>query len=101
MFYSETLLSKTGPLARVWLEANLEKKNTKSHILQADIPSSVQAILDQSQGPLALRLTGKLLVGVVRVYRRKANYLLDECNEALLKIKTVRGPDCVFGNRQY
>ena len=89
MFYSETLLSKTGPLARVWLSANLERKLSKSHILQSDIESSVHAIVDQGQAPLALRLSGQLLLGVVRIYSRKARYLLDDCNEALMKIKMV------------
>lgn len=90
MFYSETLLSKTGPLARVWLSANLERKLTKSHILQSDIESSVSAIVDQGQAPMALRLSGQLLLGVVRIYSRKTRYLLDDCNEALMKIKMVR-----------
>lgn len=89
MFYSETLLSKTGPLARVWLSANLERKLSKSHILQSDIESSVSAIVDQGQAPMALRLSGQLLLGVVRIYSRKARYLLDDCNEALMKIKMV------------
>ena len=89
MFYSETLLSKTGPLARVWLSANLERKLSKSHILQSNIESSVSAIVDQGQAPLALRLSGQLLLGVVRIYSRKARYLLDDCNEAILKIKMV------------
>lgn len=89
MFYSETLLSKTGPLARVWLSANLERKLSKTHILQSDIESSVSAIVDQGQAPMALRLSGQLLLGVVRIYSRKARYLLDDCNEALLKIKMV------------
>ena len=49
---------------------------------------------------LALRLSGQLLLGVVRIYSRKAKYLLDDCNEALLKIKLV----CSFfsqGGRVY
>lgn len=89
MFYSETLLSKTGPLARVWLSANIERKLSKSHILQTNVPSSVDAITDTSTAPMALRLSGQLLLGVVRIYSRKARYLLDDCNEALLKIKMV------------
>ena len=92
MFYSETLLSKTGPLARVWLSANLERKLSKTHILQSNIESSVNAIVDQGTAPMALRLSGQLLLGVVRIYSRKARYLLDDCNEALLKIKMVGSP---------
>ncbi|KAG8532669.1 uncharacterized protein KY384_002546 [Bacidia gigantensis] len=92
MFYSETLLSKTGPLARVWLSANLERKLSKTHILGANIESSVDAIVDQGTAPMALRLSGQLLLGVVRIYSRKARYLLDDCNEALLKIKMAFRP---------
>ncbi|CZT47898.1 related to double-strand-break repair protein rad21 [Rhynchosporium secalis] len=87
MFYSETLLSKTGPLARVWLSANLERKLSKNHILQASVKDSVEAIVTPNQAPMALRLSGQLLLGVVRIYSRKARYLLDDCNEALMKIK--------------
>ncbi|KAF7540815.1 hypothetical protein G7054_g1051 [Neopestalotiopsis clavispora] len=87
MFYSEALLQKTGPLARVWLSANLERKLSKNHILQSNLPESVNAIVDTRQAPMALRLSGQLLLGVVRIYSRKARYLLDDCNEALLKIK--------------
>lgn len=91
MFYSETLLSKTGPLARVWLSANVERKLKKHDILQSDIGDSVNAIVDRGSAPLALRLSGQLLLGVVRIYSRKARYLLDDCNEAILKIKMVCG----------
>ena len=90
MFYSETLLSKTKPLARVWLSANLERKLSKTHILQSNIETSVDAIVGQDQAPMALRLSGQLLLGVVRIYSRKARYLLEDCNEALMKIKMVR-----------
>ncbi|KAF2101796.1 hypothetical protein NA57DRAFT_35210 [Rhizodiscina lignyota] len=92
MFYSETLLSKTGPLARVWLAANIERKLNKQQIREADISSSVDAIVDQGQAPMALRLSGQLLLGVVRIYSRKARYLLEDCNEALMKIKLAFRP---------
>lgn len=93
MFYSESLLSKTGPLARVWLSANIERRLSKNHVLQTNVKDSVDAIVMPNQAPLALRLTGQLLLGVARIYRRKAIYLLDDCNEALIKIKMVRKMD--------
>ena len=40
--------------------------------------------------PLALRLQAQLLLGVARIYSRKAKYLLDDCNDALAKVKLVR-----------
>jgi len=36
---------------------------------------------------MALRTSGHLLLGVVRIYNRKAKYLLADCNEAFVKIK--------------
>ncbi len=36
---------------------------------------------------MALRTTGHLLLGIVRIYSRKAKYLLADCNEAFVKIK--------------
>jgi len=51
---------------------------------------SSDAIMGQEVEIMALRLSGQLLLGVVRIYSRKAKYLLDDCNEALLKIKMVR-----------
>lgn len=44
---------------------------------------------------LALRTSGHLLLGVVRIYSRKAKYLLADCNEALVKIKMAFRPGTV------
>jgi cohesin complex subunit SCC1 len=38
---------------------------------------------------MALRLRGQLLLGVCRVYSRKARYLFEDVGEALIKIKMV------------
>nr|WJN25005.1 double-stranded break repair protein [Tranzscheliella williamsii] len=87
MFYSDVILAKRGPLARVWLAAHWERKLSKTQFLQTSIEKSVSAIMGQEMVPMALRLSGQLLLGVVRIYSRKAKYLLEDCNEALLKIK--------------
>lgn len=76
--------------SQVWLAAHVERRLSKTQLLTTSIPQSVVAILDPSTTtavPLALRLSGQLLLGVTRIYGRKAKYLLDDCNEALLKIK--------------
>ena len=39
--------------------------------------------------PLALRLSGQLMLGVVRIYSRKVNYLFQDCSEAMVKIKSA------------
>lgn len=41
MFYSQFVLAKKGPLARIWLAAHWDKKLTKAHIFQTDIVKSV------------------------------------------------------------
>jgi hypothetical protein len=53
---------------------------------------ALDAIVGQEVEVMALRLSGQLLLGVVRIYSRKAKYLLDDCNDALLRIKMVRPP---------
>ncbi|EEB87140.1 hypothetical protein MPER_15633, partial [Moniliophthora perniciosa FA553] len=73
----------------------MERKLSKTQTLQTDIEESVSAIVDQEVEFMALRLSGQLLLGVVRIYSRKAKYLLDDCNEALLKIKMAFRPGMV------
>lgn len=90
MFYSNSLLAPKGPLAGVWISSNMERKLTKATVLQSNLPDKVEIIMMPGSAPLALRLTSQLLLGVVRIYSRKARYLLDDCNEALMKIKLVR-----------
>lgn len=38
---------------------------------------------------MALRLSGQILLGVVKIYWRKARYLLDDCSDALMRVKVV------------
>ena len=47
------------------------------------------------QVKLALRTSGHLLLGVVRIYSRKAKYLLADCNEVFVKIKLAFRPGLV------
>lgn len=84
----------------------MERKLSKTQTLQTDIEESVgespfgitvtashlyaEAIIHQEIEVMALRLSGQLLLGVVRIYSRKAKYLLEDCNEAMSKIKMVR-----------
>lgn len=104
---SVQLLSKQGPLAHVWLAANYEKKLSKQQLLNTNIIASSKYIStqprlsqsqsqnqeqDQSQqsgkaGTITLRLSGQLLLGIVRIYSRKTKYLLDDVNDTLFKLK--------------
>lgn len=86
MFYAHFVLAKKGPLAKIWLAAHWDKKLTKAHVFETNIEKSVDGIL-KPKVKMALRTSGHLLLGVVRIYSRKAKYLLQDCNEAFVKIK--------------
>lgn len=43
-------------------------------VFDMSIPGTVEVLLSPD-APLALRLTGQLLLGVVRIFARKVNYL--------------------------
>ncbi|XP_060526179.1 double-strand-break repair protein rad21 homolog isoform X2 [Cylas formicarius] len=94
MFYSHFILAKKGPLARIWLAAHWDKKLTKAHVFETNIEKSVDGII-RPKVKLALRTSGHLLLGVVRIYSRKAKYLLADCNEAFVKIKMAFRPGMV------
>ncbi|PIN20397.1 hypothetical protein CDL12_06919 [Handroanthus impetiginosus] len=86
MFYSQFILAKKGPLGTIWIAAHLERKLRKNQVADTDIGVSVDSILFPDM-PIALRLSSHLLLGVVRIYSKKVNYLFDDCSETLLKIK--------------
>ncbi|KAL8130538.1 hypothetical protein V2J09_019693 [Rumex salicifolius] len=86
MFYSQFILAKKGPLGTIWIAAHLERKLRKNQVADTDIGVSVDSILSPDV-PIALRLSSHLLLGVVRIYSRKVNYLFDDCSDALLKVK--------------
>ncbi|KAK6461322.1 Rec8 like protein-domain-containing protein [Scheffersomyces coipomensis] len=106
---TETLISKQGPLGYVWLAANYDKKLTKHQLLSANISDSTEFIVNSSinysnsesspqentngssetnGNTITLRLSGQLLLGIVRIYSRKTKYLLDDVNDILIKLKT-------------
>lgn len=92
MFYNTEMLTKRGPLARVWMASHLSTKLSKPNLLATSIPSSVTSILGEALLPMALRLSGQLLLGVARIYSRKTKYLLDDCNETLARVKRAFRP---------
>lgn len=92
MFYSQIILAKKGPLGKIWLAAHWgDKKITRPQIFNTDISQSVDSIVNPSV-PLALRVSGHLLLGVVRIYSRKVRYLMHDCHEAMVKIKMAFRP---------
>ncbi|KEY74905.1 hypothetical protein S7711_01263 [Stachybotrys chartarum IBT 7711] len=92
MFFSQALLLKSGPLARIWLSAHLDRKLSKKKVLQSNIADSIAVILTPDQAPLALRLSSQLLLGAVRIYHRKTRYLLDDCDNTWVMMMMVFRP---------
>ncbi|WPK27414.1 hypothetical protein PUMCH_004801 [Australozyma saopauloensis] len=91
-----TLLSNQGPLAHVWLASNYDKKLSKLQFLNTDIVSTSNLVssrqlsassADADGNTITLRLSGQLLLGIVRIYLRKTKYLLDDVHETLYKLK--------------
>ncbi|KAM3934850.1 double-strand-break repair protein rad21-like protein 1 [Leptodactylus fuscus] len=91
MFYTYLLLGKRGILSKIWIAAHWEKKLTKAHIFECNLESAIQSIM-APKVMLALRTSGHLLLGVVRIYHRKTKYLLADCNETLLSMKIAFRP---------
>jgi len=85
MFYSQYILARKGPLGKIWLAAHFEKKLTKSQVFSTDITESVKNIISPSI-PLALRVSGHLMLGIVRIYSDKVKYLSSDCRDAMTKI---------------
>ncbi|KAK9830472.1 hypothetical protein WJX72_011940 [[Myrmecia] bisecta] len=91
MFYSAQILAKKGPLGTIWIAAHLDRRLKRHQVFETSIPVSVDTIIN-TEVPLALRLSGQLLLGVVRIYSRKVGYLFQDCNDALVKLKQAFKP---------
>ncbi|XP_030476309.1 sister chromatid cohesion 1 protein 3 [Syzygium oleosum] len=91
MFYSQTFLGRKGPLGTVWCAAHLQHRLKKSHYTSTDILKTVDYIMFP-EVPIALRMSGHLLLGVVRIYSKKVDYLFHECNIILTGLSKVFAP---------
>ena len=94
MFYSHLVISEKNSLGKIWIAAHFEKKLTKAQVVATNIEESCDAIMSPV-APMALRLSGQLLLGVARIYGRKVEFLFIDCNDALSKIKMAFQPEVV------
>ncbi|XP_074311261.1 sister chromatid cohesion 1 protein 3 isoform X2 [Silene latifolia] len=88
MFYSQTYLARKGPLGTVWCAAHLQHRLKKSHYASTDISSTVERII-YPEVPIALRMYGHLLLGVVRIYSKKVEYLHHDCNVLWVSLRNA------------
>ncbi|KAL0669881.1 hypothetical protein Bca4012_032585 [Brassica carinata] len=88
MFYSQQcLVSRKGPLGAIWVAAYFYKKLKKAQVKDTHIPSSVDQILQKELDLLTYRVLAYLLLGVVRIYSKKVDFLFHDCNRALVGVK--------------
>jgi hypothetical protein len=86
VLYCEHILTKNGPLAKIWLAAHMHSKLKKAMVFSTDISSAVSRIIT-SDAPMALRLTSNLHLGVVRTFSRKTKYLAADASDAVARLK--------------
>jgi len=78
MFYSKDVLTKRGPLAKVWLAAMAGKERiARRYALSVRIVELCTSI-ECSPVPLSLRLKAHLLVGITRIFYKKCTIFLQE-----------------------
>ncbi|ONK77738.1 uncharacterized protein A4U43_C02F10030 [Asparagus officinalis] len=85
MFHSQSLLSRKGPLGNIWIAAYCLKKLKRQQIDDTDIISSIDKIIPEIQ--ISYRVLAQLLLGVVRIFSKKVDYLYHDCNEAITNIR--------------
>ncbi|XP_037473696.1 sister chromatid cohesion 1 protein 1-like isoform X1 [Triticum dicoccoides] len=85
MFYSHQLLARKAPLGQIWMAATLHAKINRKRLVKLDIIKICEEILNPSV-PMALRLSGILMGGVVIVYERKVKLLYDDVSRLLIEI---------------
>ena len=56
MFYSQFVLSKKGPLAKIWLAAHWEKKLSKAQIYETNVQDAVEEIMQPKVNKLIIMI---------------------------------------------
>ncbi|XP_074317803.1 sister chromatid cohesion 1 protein 2 [Silene latifolia] len=86
MFDSQSLLSSKGPLGSIWVAGYFFKRLKKRQVTDTNIPSSVDIILLEGLPSVTYRVLAYLLLGVVRIYSKKAEYLYQDCDQIVSDI---------------
>ncbi|XP_015877444.1 sister chromatid cohesion 1 protein 1 isoform X1 [Ziziphus jujuba] len=85
MFYSHQLLARKASLGQIWMAATLHAKINRRKLDKLNISKICEEILNPAV-PMALRLSGILMGGVVIVYQRKVKLFYDDVNRLLVEI---------------
>ncbi|XP_031274096.1 sister chromatid cohesion 1 protein 1-like [Pistacia vera] len=82
MFFSQQLLARKASMGQIWMAATMRAKMNRKKLEKLNIIQICEEILNPPV-PLALRLSGILMGGVVIVYERKVKLLYDDVNRLL------------------
>ncbi|XP_042476267.1 sister chromatid cohesion 1 protein 1 [Macadamia integrifolia] len=85
MFYSHQLLARKAPMGQIWMAATLHAKINRRKLNKLNLVKICEEILNPAV-PMALRLSGILMGGVVIVYERKVKILYDDVQRLLVEI---------------
>ncbi|KAM1198574.1 hypothetical protein ACFX13_010151 [Malus domestica] len=85
MFYSHQLLARKAPLGQIWRAATMHAKINRRKLDKLDLIKICEEILNPSV-PMALRLSGILMGGVVIVYERKVKLLYEDATRLLVEL---------------
>ena len=85
-FFCSQLLAKKGPRGSVWIAAHHDKRLKRSQVFETQISNTIDSIITP-EVPLALRLSGQLMLGIVRIYAKKVGYLFQDCSDSFGRMK--------------
>lgn len=93
MFFHAKILTRKGPLAFLWHVVHGNRKITKQELKSLNLTDYILSVTDPVV-PLALRLSGDLMAGAVRVFCARVTLVRKESGEALvaLRIEAINAP---------
>ncbi|OHT04428.1 N terminus of Rad21 [Tritrichomonas foetus] len=80
------LILNSGPFSPVWIAGTMKDKIGKKVVLSTNIADIAEKIMHEERVNLVLRLSGMLLKGLVVVYSKKTQYMLNDCEDIITKI---------------
>lgn len=75
-------------MAKVWIAAHWDKKLTKADIRLVNLSETVVNLIQPSV-PIALRTSGELMLGVVKIFSLKVRFLLQEAQASTTRLREV------------
>lgn len=85
MLTTKFIFQNADDLNMAWTVAMKEDSMTREQIMETNISKVANEIIEQKD-TIVFHLSGVLLRGIVRIYSKKTNYVLSDCNDTLEKI---------------